>query len=113
MDMGPVDLSVIDEGKNVVKPEDEGTRRLLKGFEMGNIKIHLLSDDLSRLYNKKKYQNLFDIGVMSIHSGNQIGPEVNEIFKKGSMVHVESADNLVTLQKDQRAKFRVKLSERA
>jgi hypothetical protein len=102
----------IDEGKNTVKKENEGTRKLLKGFKMANIKIHLLSDDLRKLYSKAKYIDLFDIGILSIHSANKIDADMNAIFKKGAKVHVESADMLVPLSKDQRAEFRKKIIEK-
>lgn len=95
-----IDLLDINEGNNEVKKENEGTRKLLKGFEMGNFKIHLLSDSINKLYTKQKYNSLFDICVLSIHSANQIGKDFGYLLKKGSKVHVETADNLVTLTKD-------------
>ena len=98
----PINLLDIDEGNNTVKKENEGTRRLLPGFKMANVKIHLLSDDLRKLYNKQKYIDLFDIGILSIHSANKIDADMNAIFKKGAKVHVESADMLVPLSKEQR-----------
>ena len=42
----------IDEHKGGVSESNEGTRKLLPGFKVGNIKIHLLSDDIERLYQK-------------------------------------------------------------
>ena len=107
-----IDLNNVVESKNdTVKEEDIGTRRLLKGFKMANIKIHLLSEDLDRLYTKQKYNNLFDIGVLSIHSANKIDEKMSSIFKKGAAVHVETADMLCFLKKDERAKFREKIQD--
>ena len=96
----------IDEGKNTVKKENEGTRKLLEGFKRLNVKIHLLSDDLSKLQTKKHYKNLFDIGILSMHSANSVNLDLNKIFKKDAKVHVESGDNLVVLKKEQQAQFR-------
>lgn len=41
-----INLLDIEEGKTEVKKENEGTRRLLPGFEMANIKLHFISDDI-------------------------------------------------------------------
>ena len=35
-----------------------------------NVKIMFLSGSLEKLYIKKKFNGLFDIGVLSIHSAN-------------------------------------------
>ena len=49
---GQIDLMQIDEGSREVTKENEGSRRLLNGFKMLNIQIHLLSDDLDKIYTK-------------------------------------------------------------
>lgn len=67
-----INLLDIDEGKNTVSKENEGTRKLLDGFRKLNVKIHFLSGDFKELHKKKHYKNLFDIGVMSMQSANQI-----------------------------------------
>lgn len=67
-----INLLDIDEGKNVVAKENEGTRKLLDGFKRLNVKIHFLSDELKNLHKKKHYKSLFDIGILSMHSANQI-----------------------------------------
>jgi len=41
-------------------------RSLLDGFVQSNIKIHFLSGKLEKLTEKKKYKNLFDLGVLSV-----------------------------------------------
>ena len=82
---------------------------------MLNVQIHLLSDDLDKTFNKQKYKDLFDIGVLSTHSANQIGKEgngLNNIFKKGAKVHVETCDTLCILNKDQKKEFRTKLNDK-
>ena len=113
---GQIDLMQIDEGSREVTKENEGSRRLLNGFKMLNIQIHLLSDDLDKIYTKQKYQDLFDIGVMSTHSANYIGKEdngLNKIFKNNASVHVETVDQLCITKKDQKQDFRNKLNEKA
>mgnify|MGYP000503925665 CR=1 FL=1 len=77
MEPTKIDLSLIEEGKCEVKPENEGTRTLLKGFKQCNVKFHLLTDSIDKLYTKSKYKDLFDIGVLSIHSANKIDPGTN------------------------------------
>lgn len=95
-----IDLNDIQEGANYnVQPNKEGSRQVLKGFKLANIHIHLLSDDVEKLYTKSKFHDLFDIGVLSIFSANKIDENMNTIFKKGALVHVESADMMVPLSK--------------
>ena len=72
----------------------------MKGLKLANIKIHLLSEDIEKLYSKSKYADLFDIGVLSIYSANKIDESMNAIFKKGAHVYVESADMVVPLSKE-------------
>ena len=47
-----IDLGVITEGITEVKKENEGTRKLLDGFKHLNVKIHLLTDKIDKLYTK-------------------------------------------------------------
>ena len=61
-----INLLDIDEGKNVVSKENEGTRKLLDGFKKLNVKIHFVSDEIKSLHKKKHYKNLFDIGILSM-----------------------------------------------
>ena len=112
MEPTKIDLSLIEEGKCEVKPENEGTRTLLKGFKQCNVKFHLLTDSIDKLYTKSKYKDLFDIGVLSIHSANKIDPELMTLFKDGAKIHIESADNIVIIKKEQRAEFRTKIAEK-
>lgn len=107
-----INLLDIDEGKNTVTKENEGTRKLLDGFKRLNVKIHLLSDDLTKLHVKKQYNSLFDIGVLSMHSASNIDRGISKLFKKDAKVHVETSDNLVILKKDQQAKFREMIEEK-
>jgi len=55
---------------------------------------------------------LFDIGVLSIHSANKIDNDLMGLFKDGAKVHIESADNIVIMNKEQRAEFRTKIAEK-
>lgn len=72
----------------------------------------MLTDSIDKLYTKSKYKDLFDIGVLSIHSANSIDTDLTGIFKDGAKIHIESADNIVIMKKDQRAEFRAKISEK-
>jgi len=107
-----INLAEIDEGSREVQPDKEGTRRLLPAFEVANVKIHLLTDSLDKLYSKSKYKDLFDIGVMSIHSANKIDPELMVLFKDKAKLHVETADYIVIMKKEQRQEFRSKIQEK-
>ena len=71
-----------------------------------------MSDDLSKLYSKKKFHSLFDAGVLSINSGATINKEMSYLFKSGARIHVESADCLAILNKEQRQDFRTKIMEK-
>lgn len=64
------------------------------------MKIHLLSGNLEKLYTKKKFKNLFDIGVLSVNSANQITREFSCLFKDQAKVHCETADYMVILKKE-------------
>lgn len=55
-------------------------------------------NDLRTLSTKRKYQGLFDIGVMSIHSADKISPELTKLFKDKARVHCESADFLIVMK---------------
>ena len=70
-----INLEDIEEGDLGESHAQAGERQLLKGFTMPKVKIHLLADtDISTLGTKRKYQGLFDIGVMSVHSADKINP---------------------------------------
>lgn len=77
---------------------DYHQRGLLEGFDMANVKINLLSGNLEKLLLKKKYKNLFDIGVMSVNSANNIKRELSVLFKDQAAVHCESADYMIILK---------------
>ena len=79
---------------------------------MANVKFHLLTDSIDKLYTKSKYKELFDIGVLSIHSANKIDADFTNMFKEGAKVHIETADNIVIMNKEQRAEFRSKIAEK-
>ena len=66
-----------------------------------------MSDDIDKIFSKQKYSELFDIAVLSINSANNIDKEgfIN-IFKNGSYVHIETADNLAVLRKEDKLIFR-------
>ena len=56
------------------------------------------------MYTKAKYNDLFDIGILSIHSG--ISEDMNVLFKKKAKIHVETVDNLCSINKETRTKYR-------
>ena len=91
-----IDLSSVDEGVEGAATKED--RQLLEGFKMLNVKFHLLAGDLCALRTKSKYRNLFDGGVLSMQSANNISPELSELFKDKSRVFVESADYLIALK---------------
>lgn len=108
-----IDLNELDEGSSYdVKDSMLGTRQLLQGFKRANVKIHLLSDDLSKLYTKSKYSDLFDIAVLSVQSSNKIAEDFNYLFKKGAFVFVETSDMIVPLRKEQRIQYRKNIFEK-
>lgn len=67
-----------EEKRATIEPQ---TRGLLDGFVHANIKIHLLSGKLEKLYDKKKYKHMFDIGVLSVNSANGISQNLSILFK--------------------------------
>jgi len=86
----------------------------LRGFVDTKVKIHLLAEpDLRKLATKRKYQALFDIGVLSVHSADRISPELTKLFKDKARVHCEAADFLIIMKPEQRLEFREKVSEKS
>lgn len=109
-----IDLGDIPEGITEVKEENIGTRKLLQAFSFLNVKIHLLTDDLNKLYKKQKYQDYFDVGVLSINSADKMKEEDNKnIWKPGAKIHIETCDQLCILKKEQRQQYRDKVKEYA
>jgi len=68
---------------------------------------------LNSYATKRKYQGLFDVGVMSVHSADKIGAELTKMFKDKARVHCETADFLIIMKPEQRAEFRGKVLEKA
>ena len=109
-----IDLANIEEGDLGESNAQEGERQVLRGFTQPKVKIHLLADkDIRTLATKRKFQGLFDIGVMSVHSANVIDPELTKLFKDKARVHCESADYLFIMKPDQRVEFRAQVYEKA
>lgn len=88
------------------------SRCLLDGFVQSNVKFHLISGNLEKMYDKKKYRHFFDIGVLSVNSANQITKDLSVLFKDKARVHCETADYMVILKQDQREEFRKKIIEK-
>jgi len=76
------------------------------------VKIHFLSGNLEKLYQKKKYAKLFDIGVLSVASANHISRDLSVLFKDQSRIHCETADYMILLKPEQRKEFRNKIIEK-
>lgn len=109
-----IDLESIDEGDVGESTQAEGERHVLRGFLETRVKIHLLGDqDIRTLCTKRKYQALFDIGVLSVHSADKISPELTMLFKDKARVHCEAADYLIVMKPEQRIEFRTKVYEKA
>lgn len=107
-------MESIDEGEVGESQQAEGERHILRGLLETKVKIHLLGDqDLRTLSTKRKYQALFDIGVLSVHSADKISPELTMLFKDKARVHCESADYLIVMKPEQRVEFRTKVYEKA
>jgi len=105
-------LDNIKEGDLGLSKDKNQTRHLLDGFKQLGVKIHLLSGSIDKLYTKKKFHGLFDIGVLSVHSANRISKEFTTLFKDSARVHCESADYLLVLKPEQRVEFRQKVLEK-
>ena len=73
----------------------------------------LADKDLNSYSTKRKYQGLFDIAVMSVHSADKIGAEFTKMFRDKAKVHCESADYLFIMKPEQRVEFRTKVYEKA
>lgn len=106
-----INLEEIQEGQD--EPTTSSDRRLLACFEALNVHFHFLAEpDLGKLHTKAKFQKLFDIGVLSLHSaGKMKSKEFGELFKDGAPVHVETADFVIAMKKDLRSEYRKKLIE--
>ena len=89
------------------------TRELLEGFRQANVHIHLVTYDFEKLFTKSKFHNLFDIGVLSIHSDNQIKPEFNILFKDKAKILAETGDCLIVFKPEQKLEFKKKIVEKA
>lgn len=109
-----INLEDIEEGDAGESHAQDGDRQVLQGFAKPKVKIHLMADkDLASYSTKRKYQGLFDIGVMSVHSADKIGTELTKMFKDKAKVHCESADYLFIMKPEQRVEFRAKVFEKA
>ena len=112
LDLNDIDAdeAKIEEAKLAqIEPQ---TRGLLEGFIQANVKIHLLSGKLEKLFEKKKYKNLFDLGVLSVNSANEISQNLSILFKDQAKVHCETADNMIILKQEQRVEFRKAIVEK-
>lgn len=110
-----IDLREIDEEEeNDGEEENKPPRELLSGFKKTNLKIHLLANtDFADLANKKKYQRLFDVGVLSLTASGKIDEKMTKIFKDRASVHTECGDFLVSLKKEQKTALKDKVAEMA
>lgn len=75
-------------------------------------KIHLLQlEDVSMLYGKKKYANIFDLLVISNQATHALKSDLNQLLKDKASVVCEGADLMLNLSKVDRAAFNTRLVE--
>ena len=105
----------LEEGDGGVSNQENGYRKLLKGFVMANVHFHFLAEpDLSKLNTKSKFRGLFDVSVLSLFSaGYMRNKDFSTLFKDNAPVHVETADFVIALKKENRVEYRKKLIEAA
>jgi hypothetical protein len=79
-----------------------------------NIKLHFLSDDLETIYKKARYQDLFDVAVLSINSATRIKEEgFKVLLKEDAKIYVENAKFFVLFKAEQKKSYDTKLQEYA
>ena len=109
-----IDLNSLEEGEVGESTQAEGERQLLRGFREAKVKIHLLGEkDLRAYATKRKYQGLFDVGVLSVYSADKISAELTSLFRDRARVFCESADFLICMKPEQRVAFKAKVTEKA
>ena len=70
----------------------------------------LAEPELAKLTTKKKYQGLFDIGVLSLFSESRIKDKgFSQLFKDKAPIYCETGDYLVCLSKEKRVEYRKEL----
>lgn len=78
------------------------------------IKIIPTFEDIEKIFEKKKYQGIFDVIVLGfIHSGYLKKPELAKISKKNVEIWMESTKFLVPIKQKEREELNLKLSELA
>lgn len=109
-----INFDDLEEGEEEL-PQEDADRTLLKGFKVANVHFHFLAEpDLTKLNTKSKFRGLFDIGVLSLFSaGYMKNKAFSTLFKDNAPVHVETADYVIALKKEQRIKYRTMLIEAA
>lgn len=102
-----IDLSSMEEGSTGESMLEAGDRMYLKGLKQANVHFHLMADnDLKQLNKKKRYQCLFDGGILSVNSCSFISEEFSMLFRDKAKVYCETGDFLIGLKPEQRIEFR-------
>merc|ERR1711957_123089 len=102
-----IDLSSMEEGSTGESMLEAGDRMYLKGLKQANVHFHLMADnDLKQLKTKKRYQCLFDGGILSVNSCSYISEEFSMLFRDKAKVYCETGDFLIGLKPEQRIEFR-------
>lgn len=66
----------------------------------------MADNDLKQLKTKKRYQCLFDGGILSVNSCSYISEEFSMLFRDKAKVYCETGDFLIGLKPEQRIEFR-------
>jgi len=75
-------------------------------------KIHLLQlEEVSQLYGKKKFGNLFHLMLISNQATHSLKADLNTLLTDNAAVVCEGADFMLNLNKDDRATFNSRLVE--
>ena len=87
------DASTQDEKSEKSDSEEEKfacATELLEGLKNLNMKIYLMSEEISLLVNKPKFQNLFDIAVIGYYHAQDTGDKFPNLLKKSEgIVYIE------------------------
>lgn len=88
------------------------TQQLLQALKKYKIKFHLISDPIQKLAEKKRYKSKFDLAVISSRSA-AFTQDLNQVFKKGAFLHVETIDTFVGFKKENQEKYREVVTQKA
>ena len=94
-----------------VERDEDKDRTLLEGFKRLNVKFHLITGNISNLYQKQKYKNLFNIVALSMRCSDRIKKEFNQLLADNCYITIENGNKLVIFDVKNRKDFIRKLKE--